>query len=230
MTETQRKQAFALCAVFLAAVVAALSLTRGGQGDRPAPQADRAARGDVAASDAPLSPGVGDQTAAAPSTDADPAAAPPTERAADAAPVDPDAQRPTLPAGQAPQAGSRAAPSQPAGAEAPAAVEALARRFVEAYLVYELGRPASTQRRVLSLTSGGALRRELLRHPPRAPLGVPLARARLSTIDGIAARGRGGTPSRYDVSYTLRRGGRYELHAIEVSRRAGRWLVTSLLG
>lgn len=214
MSDRDRRRAFAAgAACLIAAVVALLVLGSGGSSSdrRPSDAATRpgssAGRPDVA------------DVAARP-------AAAPAPTAGEPAPAD---QPAILPAGQAlPRADVRALRADPP--TLPAAVTAAARRFVTAYLTYELGDPpAALHDRIMRVT-GGRLRAALQHEPPRRPLGDPLEPARLSALDGRCERRVPGGRPRCTITYVARHGRSFLPHSFVMEQEGGRWLAIDLIG
>jgi hypothetical protein len=110
----------------------------------------------------------------------------------------------------------------PAG---PAAI-AVARKFADAFVVYETGGEESALRRTFSATATPQLTQALLRRPPRQPAGVKVPKAKVLNV--VAA------PSHdkiYPLSVSLLRVGATSELRLEMEQVKGKgWRVTNVLG
>lgn len=110
----------------------------------------------------------------------------------------------------------------PAG---PAAI-AVARRFADAFVVYETGGEKEEVRRALKRTATPELTRSLLRRPPRLPEGVEVPRAKVVNV--VAGPSSGGI---YPVSVSLLRVGTTSELRLDMQKLKGAgWRVTNVLG
>ncbi len=111
---------------------------------------------------------------------------------------------------------------KPAG---PAAL-AVARRFSDAFVLYETGAGATTVNAGLAATATPALAQALLRRPPRQPATVKVPRAKVLNV--VAGPSSGGV---YTVSVSLLRVGLTSELRLEMEKaKNGRWHVTDVLG
>lgn len=118
---------------------------------------------------------------------------------------------------------SSKAPVVPAG---PAAT-AVARRFANAFVLYETGQTDSKVRAAFAATATPKLARQLLRRPPRLPANVKVPKAKVLNI--VPGPKRGDT---YTMSISLLRVGvTSELRiAMQLDKRSGKWHVEEILG
>lgn len=213
--ERDRRRAFAAAACLLAVVTALLLIGGGSGGEQRERGSGSAAAG--ATSPAPGSP-AGAVVSERPPSEPAPAGDEPTSSGP-----------PIMPAGQAlTRADVRALRAGPP--TAPAAVRAAARRFVEAYLVYELGNPpAALHDRMMTLT-GGRLRAALQHEPPRRPLGTSPEPWRLTMLDGVCESPGPAAARRCAITYVVHDGERFVPHAFTLEQEGARWLATDLIG
>ncbi|HST38169.1 MAG TPA: hypothetical protein VLK58_01605 [Conexibacter sp.] len=219
MGERDRRRAFAAAAACLLAAVAALLLIGGGGGSG----GERRERGPRGAAAEATSPAPARPAGAVVSEPPASASAPAEDGPAAGGP-------PIMPAGQAlTRADVRALGAGPP--TAPAVVRAAARRFVEAYLVYELGNPpAALHDRMMALT-GGRLRAALQHEPPRRPLATSPEPWRLTMLDGVCESPEDRAAARRcAITYVVRDGERFVPHAFTLEQEGGRWLATDLIG
>lgn len=110
-------------------------------------------------------------------------------------------------------------PARPALVGARRAVEAAARRFLAAFLPYEVGGLDGGLARRLRASATERFAAQLLAAPPRPRAGAMPPRARLAGLavslegSGVLAEG------------SLRRGGELESFTLRLERSGGRWLV-----
>lgn len=117
---------------------------------------------------------------------------------------------------------SEAIPGRPAG---PKAI-AVARRFSQAFVVYETGGEESTVRKTFAKTTTPALAKALLRRPPRLPADVKVPKAKVVTV--VPGPSREGV---YTLSVSLLRVGVTSELRLEMERLKGKgWRVTNVLG
>jgi hypothetical protein len=112
------------------------------------------------------------------------------------------------------------------GPVAPKAAKQTARRFAEAFVVYEVGGIDGKVRRVFGKTGTKQLSRALLHRPPRQPAAVKVPRAKVVNV--VAGPSREGV---YPVSVSLLRVGVTSELRLELEPGAGKqWQVTNVLG
>ncbi len=120
--------------------------------------------------------------------------------------------------------GSEAA--EPSGPPAPKAAKLVARRFAEAFVVYEVGGVEDKVRQAFARTTTRQLSRSLLRRPPRQPANVKVPRAKVVNV--VAGPSRG---SVYTLSVSLLRVGVTSELRLEMEQGVGKqWEVTNVLG
>ena len=124
-------------------------------------------------------------------------------------------------AGEA-EAESEAIPGRPAG---PKAI-AVARRFSQAFVVFETGGEESKVRKAFTTTTTPALAKALLRRPPRLPADVKVPKAKVVTV--VPGPSREGV---YTLSVSLLRVGVTSELRLEMERLKDKgWRVTNVLG
>jgi hypothetical protein len=112
------------------------------------------------------------------------------------------------------------------GPPAPKAAKRVARRFAEAFVVYEVGGIDGKVRESFSQTSTKQLSRSLLHRPPRQPASVKVPRAKVVNV--VAGPSKG---SVYTVSVSLLRVGVTSELRLEMEQGVGKkWQVTNVLG
>jgi hypothetical protein len=112
------------------------------------------------------------------------------------------------------------------GAVAPKAAKQTARRFAEAFVVYEVGGVDGSVRSRFRHTSTKQLSRALLRRPPRQPAAVKVPQAKVVNV--VAGPSRNGV---YPVSVSLLRVGVTSELRLELEQGVGKkWQVTNVLG
>ena len=130
------------------------------------------------------------------------------------------------PAAGASRARAGASASAVSGRPAGPAALAVARRFADAFVVYETGGAKDEVRRVLKRTATPELTRSLLRRPPRLPDGVEVPRAKVVNV--VAAPSSGGI---YPISVSLLRVGSTSELRLDMQKLKGEgWRVTNVLG
>jgi hypothetical protein len=113
-------------------------------------------------------------------------------------------------------------PGRPAG---PKAI-AVARRFSQAFVVYETGGEESDVRKAFATTTTPALAKALLRRPPRLPADVKVPKAKVVTV--VPGPSREGV---YTLSVSLLRVGVTSELRLEMERLKDEgWRVTNVLG
>lgn len=112
------------------------------------------------------------------------------------------------------------------GPPAPKAAKRVARRFAEAFVVYETGGIDGKVRSAFGATSTKQLSKSLLHRPPRQPANVKVPQAKVVTV--VAG------PSKdqvYEVSVSLLRVGVTSELRLQMERGPGnKWQVTNVLG
>jgi hypothetical protein len=112
------------------------------------------------------------------------------------------------------------------GPPAPKAAKRVARRFAEAFVVYEIGGIDTKVRKAFNQTSTKQLSRSLLHRPPRQPASVKVPRAKVVNV--VAGPSKG---SVYTVSVSLLRVGVTSELRLEMERGVGKkWQVTNVFG
>lgn len=110
----------------------------------------------------------------------------------------------------------------PAG---PAAV-AVARKFADAFVVYEIGGEKSRVRKAFSATASPELTRALMRRPPRQPAGVEVPKAKVLNIVPAPSSGEV-----FPLSVSLLRVGATSELRLEMEQlRNKQWQVVNVLG
>jgi hypothetical protein len=112
------------------------------------------------------------------------------------------------------------------GPPAPKAAKQVARRFAEAFVVYEVGGVDTKVRKAFGQTSTKQLSRSLLHRPPRQPASVKVPKAKVVNV--VAGPSKGNV---YTVSVSLLRVGVTSELRLEMERGVGKkWQVTNVLG
>jgi len=112
------------------------------------------------------------------------------------------------------------------GPVAPKAAKITARRFAEAFVVYEVGGVDGKVRSEFRHTSTKQLSRALLHRPPRQPAAVKVPRAKVVNV--VAGPSKNGV---YPVSVSLLRVGATSELRLELEQGVGKkWQVTDVLG
>ena len=112
------------------------------------------------------------------------------------------------------------------GPPAPKAAKKVARRFAEAFVVYEVGGVDGKVREAFAQTSTKQLSRSLLHRPPRQPASIKVPRAKVVNV--VAGPSKG---SVYTVSVSLLRVGVTSELRLEMEQGVGKkWQVTNVLG
>jgi hypothetical protein len=116
--------------------------------------------------------------------------------------------------------------SELAGPPAPRAAKQTARRFAEAFVVYEVGGVDGQVRSEFRHTTTKQLSRSLLQRPPRQPAAVKVPQAKVVNV--VAGPSRGTV---YTVSVSLLRVGVTSELRLELEQGPGKkWQVTNVLG
>jgi hypothetical protein len=112
------------------------------------------------------------------------------------------------------------------GPPAPKAAKKVARRFAEAFVVYEVGGIDTKVRKAFNQTSTKQLSRSLLHRPPRQPASVKVPQAKVVNVVAGPSKGK-----IYTVSVSLLRVGVTSELRIEMEQGVGKkWQVTNVLG
>jgi len=112
------------------------------------------------------------------------------------------------------------------GPVAPKAAKRTARRFAEAFVLYEIGGVEGKVKSAFRHTSTKQLSRALLHRPPRQPDGVKVPQAKVVNV--VAGPSNGGV---YPVSVSLLRVGVTSELRLQLEQGAhGKWQVTDVLG
>lgn len=115
---------------------------------------------------------------------------------------------------------------EPTCRPAPKAAKKVARRFAEAFVVYEVGGVDTQVRKAFGQTSTKQLSRSLLHRPPRQPASVEVPKAKVVNI--VAGPSKGNV---YTVSVSLLRVGVTSELRLEMEQGVGnKWQVTNVLG
>ena len=129
--------------------------------------------------------------------------------------------RPAAPAGASASA-SNAVDGPPAG---PAAI-AVARKFADAFVVYETGGEDSTVRKAFKATAVPEVTQALMQRPPRQPAGVEVPKAKVLNVVPAPSHDR-----IYPVSVSLLRVGATSELRLEMEQlKDKQWRVTNVLG
>jgi hypothetical protein len=112
------------------------------------------------------------------------------------------------------------------GPPAPKAAKRVARKFAEAFVVYETGGIDGKVRSAFGATSTKQLSKSLLHRPPRQPANVKVPQAKVVTV--VAGPSKGQV---YEVSVSLLRVGVTSELRLQMERGPGNeWQVTNVLG
>ncbi|MBS1883243.1 MAG: hypothetical protein JSS97_09825 [Actinobacteria bacterium] len=112
------------------------------------------------------------------------------------------------------------------GPPAPKAAKRVARRFAQAFVVYETGGIDAKVRDAFQATSTRQLSRSLLHRPPRQPANVKVPKAKVVTV--VAGPSKGQV---YEVSVSLLRVGVTSELRLQMEPGPGKkWQVTNVLG
>jgi hypothetical protein len=174
-----------------------------------------------ATSEGPAERGAGETPAATAKIGATPAASASAEAQADSLATASGAGAGVAESGSGNEKGSELA-----GPPAPKAAKQTARRFAEAFVVYEVGGVDNQVRKAFGQTSTKQLSRSLLRRPPRQPADVKVPQAKVVNV--VAGPSQGTV---YSVSVSLLRVGVTSELRLELEQGAGKkWQVTNVLG
>jgi len=112
------------------------------------------------------------------------------------------------------------------GPPAPKAAKQVARRFAEAFVVYEVGGIDTKVRKAFNQTSTKQLSRSLLHRPPRQPASVKVPQAKVVNVVAGPSKGKV-----YTVSVSLLRVGVTSELRLEMEQGVGKkWQVTNVFG
>lgn len=112
------------------------------------------------------------------------------------------------------------------GPPAPKAAKQVARRFAEAFVVYEVGGIDTKVRKAFNQTGTKQLSRSLLHRPPRQPASVKVPRAKVVNVVAGPSKGKV-----YTVSVSLLRVGVTSELRLEMEQGVGKkWQVTNVFG
>jgi hypothetical protein len=129
-------------------------------------------------------------------------------------------------AGQGKEGANGKEGSELTGPPAPKAAKKVARRFAEAFVVYEVGGIDTKVRKAFNQTSTKQLSRSLLQRPPRQPAGVKVPKAKVVNVVAGPSKGKV-----YTLSVSLLRVGVTSELRIEMEQGVGKkWQVTNVLG
>lgn len=160
------------------------------------------------------------KVSAAQSTESGATAGTSTAKSGNAA-TDPISSRPGAPGATA-SAADVSVDGPPAG---PAAI-AVARKFADAFVVYETGGEASAVRRTFKATAVPEVTRALMRRPPRQPAGVKVPKAKVLNVVPAPSHDR-----IYPVSVSLLRVGATSELRLEMEQLKNKqWRVSNVLG
>ena len=162
----------------------------------------------------------GSKIASSQPTEADATAGASSAKSGNAA-TDAISSRPTPPGATA-SAADVSVDGPPAG---PAAI-AVARKFADAFVVYETGGEESAVRRTFKATAVPEVTRALLRRPPRQPAGVKVPKAKVLNVVPAPSHDR-----IYPVSVSLLRVGATSELRLEMEQLKNKqWRVSNVLG
>jgi hypothetical protein len=151
-----------------------------------------------------------------------PAAPPPAEQDSSSAATDTISSSPSAPSSSTASTSTASVDGPPAGPKA----LAVARRFADAFVVYETGGEKGAVRGAFATTASEQLARSLLRRPPRLPANVEVPKAKVLNV--VAGPSHGGV---YTVSVSLLRVGvSSELRLDMEKLPKDGWRVTNVLG
>ncbi len=153
-----------------------------------------------------------DSSGAGADADATPAADPASDDVADAVPTTDEET-----------AGATSSSEKPVPA-GPAAMK-VARRFSEAFVLYEIGERPARAMTVFAETATPRLATALAERPPRQPAGTEVPKARVLNLVPGPRRGKA-----YTVSASLLRVGVTSELRLQMKRQAGNWVVTDVRG
>lgn len=123
-------------------------------------------------------------------------------------------------------AGATASRASVEGPPAGPAAVAVARKFADAFVVYETGGDSATVRKAFKATAAPQVRKALLQRPPRQPAGVEVPKAKVLNV--VPAPSHDGI---YPVSVSLLRVGATSELRLEMEQLKNKqWQVVNVLG
>jgi hypothetical protein len=123
-------------------------------------------------------------------------------------------------------AGATASRASVEGPPAGPAAVAVARKFADAFVVYETGGDTATVRKAFKATAAPQVTRALLQRPPRQPAGVEVPKAKVLNVVPAPSHDR-----IYPVSVSLLRVGATSELRLEMEQlRSKQWRVVNVLG
>jgi hypothetical protein len=126
----------------------------------------------------------------------------------------------------APAAGATASRASVEGPPAGPAAVAVARKFADAFVVYETGGDTATVRKAFKATAAPQVTKALLQRPPRQPAGVEVPKAKVLNVVPAPSHDR-----IYPVSVSLLRVGATSELRLEMEQlKSKQWRVTNVLG
>jgi len=126
----------------------------------------------------------------------------------------------------APAAGATASRASVEGPPAGPAAVAVARKFADAFVVYETGGDTATVRRAFKATAAPQVTKALLQRPPRQPAGVEVPKAKVLNVVPAPSHER-----IYPVSVSLLRVGATSELRLEMEQlKSKQWRVVNVLG
>ena len=137
---------------------------------------------------------------------------------------DPDSAAASAPPGADEGAAAATSSSEKPVPAGPAAMK-VARRFSEAFVLYEIGERAARASAVFAETATPGLATALAERPPRLPEGTEVPKARVVNLVPGPRRGR-----TYTVSASLLRVGVTSELRLQMKNQAGAWVVTDVRG
>jgi hypothetical protein len=130
----------------------------------------------------------------------------------------------TAPAGGDEEAAAATSSSEKSVPAGPAAMK-VARRFSEAFVLYEIGERPARAMTVFTETAAPRLATALAERPPRQPTGTEVPKARVLNLVPGPRRGKS-----YTVSASLLRVGVTSELRLQMKNQAGKWVVTDVRG
>jgi hypothetical protein len=126
----------------------------------------------------------------------------------------------------APVAGATASRASVDGPPAGPAAVAVARKFADAFVVYETGGDTATVRKAFKATAAPQVTKALLQRPPRQPAGVEVPKAKVLNVVPAPSHDR-----IYPVSVSLLRVGATSELRLEMEQlKSKQWRVVNVLG
>lgn len=126
----------------------------------------------------------------------------------------------------APAAGATASRTSVEGPPAGPAAVAVARKFADAFVVYETGGDTATVRKAFKATAAPQVTKALLQRPPRQPAGIEVPKAKVLNVVPAPSHDR-----IYPVSVSLLRVGATSELRLEMEQlKSKQWRVVNVLG